>query len=98
MLSLILDPLVLMFIMYLVARHEADLEFPKIFLICFLVSVVVFVVSLAIGPLAIIVYALLLPWALFHFCCLRWKMAFLVFGIFFAYQILFKIVFGLLLR
>jgi hypothetical protein len=96
MLSLILNPLILMFLMYWLARHEADLAFYKAFLICFLVSLVVFAASLVIGPFSILIYALLLPWALVQYCYLRWKTAFLVFGIFFVYQIVLSLALGLI--
>lgn len=94
MLGLLLNPLILMLLMYWLARHEADLAFYKAFLICFLVSLVVFAAGLAIGSFSLLIYALLLPWALVQFCYLRWKTAFLVFGIFFVYQILLSLALG----
>ena len=88
MLFLVLDPLVLISIMYLVARHDADLQFIKLFLICLVLSFLVQGSSLFVGAFALVIYVALLPVALVQFCCLRWKIAALVVGIFLVVKVI----------
>jgi hypothetical protein len=77
MLGIIISAGLLCLVMFLVARHEAEISFPIVLLIVLGVSVL----SALLRPLGYwsipIVFAAL-AWALQQFCTLRWSKALLI--------------------
>jgi len=93
MLSLILDPIGLMAILWLVARHNADFEFSTVFFVTLGLTLATFLIALAIGIFAVIPLFGLCVWALMKFCYTTLGQALIATTIFVAY----KIGYGLLL-
>jgi hypothetical protein len=98
MIRLVVDPAVLLVIMWIVARHNAELHF----LTAFLVVVGVGVCSALLGALHPLVgllgYIVILPLALVRLCCLSLKQAFIVTGLFAAWLISCEVIWVVLLR
>jgi hypothetical protein len=82
MIQIILSSLILCVAMYLVARHEAEISLPITLMISVGVSVIAGILSIFIGPLALLVALGLLVWSLNKFCYLRWSKAAVVTGIY----------------
>lgn len=82
MIQIIVSAVVLCAAMYLVARHEAEISLPITLMISVGVSVIAGILSLFIGPLALLVAIGLLMWSLNKFCYLRWSSAAIVTGIY----------------
>ena len=82
MLSIIVNSLVLCAAMYLIARHEAEISFPIVLMITVGVSVIGAILSMFIGPIALLISLALLAWAVHQFCYLSWPKASLVSGIY----------------
>jgi hypothetical protein len=76
MLQIIISALILCTVIFLIARHEAEISLPVILMITVGVSVVGAVLGVILSPLVGLVVSLgLLTWALYRFCYLPWPKA-----------------------
>ena len=82
--------------MYLVGRHEAEMSLPIALMIAAGVSVVMWITSIFLGPLALLVGFLLGMWAIHQFCYLGWGKSAAVTAIWFASLIAFEVILALL--
>lgn len=91
MIGLALNTAALLFIMWLVAKNNA--EFSFLTAICVIVGINIFGALLSlIHPLAgLLAYFIILPLALVRFCYLSIKQGFIVAGIYFIWLIAFEI-------
>ncbi|MEM9237745.1 MAG: hypothetical protein AAGB14_13285 [Verrucomicrobiota bacterium] len=80
--------------MYLIARHEAEMSLPITFLIAFGVSFTTAILSIFLGPLALIVGFAGAAWATHQFCYLRWPHAFITASVFVVVQFGLALVFS----
>jgi hypothetical protein len=78
MIGLIISAALLCLSMFLVARHEAEINFAIVLLICLGVTVLSYLLARPLGYFSIPVVFGALAWALHQFCCLRWSRALLV--------------------
>jgi hypothetical protein len=78
MLGLIISAGLLCLVMYFVARHEADINFGIVLLICAGITILSMFIVRPLGYWSIPVVFAALAWALQQFCCLRWSKAILV--------------------
>jgi hypothetical protein len=78
MLGILISAALLCAIMFVLARHEAEIDFKIVLLICLGVSVLNLFTYKALGYLAIPITLVVLAWALQKFCYLSWAKAFLV--------------------
>ena len=98
-LNLLITSALLSTIMYLVAKHEADYSLPKVIIMTVGISICSLLATALAGPwVALIITLGVTVWALHQFCYLRWKMAWLITGIFIITQVIFNLVKGLLFR
>ena len=98
MLAFLVHPLVLIGFMWLVARHSADLDLLRAFLIVFGAGIFSWVLSSMLHPIAGTVgYIVVLPWALINYCELSLKEALIVTGLFMAWLIGWQVFWLLLL-
>ena len=93
MISILVSTLVLCIAMYLIARHEAEISFPIILMICVGINVLGGVLGMFIGPLALIFTIALLALSLRKFCYLPWPKAFAVTGIYLTTNVILAIIF-----
>jgi len=91
MIQIILSAVILCAAMYLVARHEAEISLPITLMISVGVSVIAGILSIFIGPLALLVAIGLLIWSLNKFCYLRWSSAAIVTGIYLVSNIVLSV-------
>ena len=78
MIGLIINAGILCLIMFLVAKHEAEINFGIVILIVLGVSVLDFILTKSIGLWSVPFVFGALAWALHQFCYLRWSRAILV--------------------
>ena len=98
MIGLVLHPGVLIVIMWLVARHNAELNFLTAFLVIFGVSVCSALLG-TLHPIAGLVgFIVLLPLALIRFCYLGLKQAFVVTGLFAGWLLAYELLWEMLLQ
>lgn len=88
MISLVLDPLVLLLLMWLFARHDADFSYLKVLLITFCVAIIASFLASFHPIIGSASYVVLIPFALHRFCYISLKQAFIITGIFMAWQII----------
>ena len=97
MLNLLLSPFIVMFLLWLLARHEAELSYYIIFFVVAGVSVAAFVGGSASPWLGLGIYLIGLPFAIARWCYVSLPKAALVTVLFIVFQIGFQIVLKLLL-
>ena len=97
MISLLLSPFVVMFLLWLVARHEAELSYYIIFFVVAGVSVAAFIGGLASPWLGLGIYIIGLPIAIARWCYVSLPKAALVTVLFIAFQIGFEAAWDLIL-
>ncbi len=73
--------------LWLVARHEAELSFPRILLLSVGITVLSLLLSLAIGAFALPLIIAATAYGLVRFCYVTWTQAWIVTGIYLATQI-----------
>ena len=96
MVALVLHPAVLILIMWIVARHNAELSFLTALLVVIGVGVCSALLG-ALHPLAgLFGYVIILPLALVRFCYLNLKQALIVTGIFAAWLIAYEVIWEVL--
>lgn len=79
MLEIIISAVILCAVIYLIARHEAEISLPIILIITVGVSMAGAVLSLLLGPwIGLLLTLALLSWALYRFCYLPWPKAVIV--------------------
>ena len=98
MISLVLSPFIVMFMLWLVARHEADLSYTTIFYVVTGVSLLAFGASLASPWLALGIYLFGLPIAIARWCYVSLPKALLVTVLFIAAQVGFSTLWKVLLH
>jgi hypothetical protein len=74
----IISAALLCLVMWAMARHEAEINFKVVLLICFGVAILNIVLSRLLGYWAILAVFAALAWSLQQFCSLRWSKAILV--------------------
>lgn len=86
MFGIFLSALILMGTLWLVARHDAEINFLRMLLISLGITVVsLLAIPLGFFSLPIIIAAL--AWALVQFCYVSWTQAWVVTGVYIAAQI-----------
>jgi hypothetical protein len=93
MIALVLNPLVLIALMWLLARHEADMSYLKVFGIVFAISIIALLLALVHPLVGMLGYLILIPLALHRFCYVRLTRALAITGLFIVWQIVFRVVF-----
>ena len=69
MLGLLLSPFIVMFLLWLLARHEAELSYYIIFFVVAGVSLAAFLASILISPiLGLVVFLIGLPFLIARYC------------------------------
>ncbi len=97
MISLVLSPFIVMFLLWLLARHEADLSYYTIFYVVTGVSFVSFLTGLASPWIALVVFLIGLPIAIARWCYVSLPKAVLVTILFLGVQLGFSILWRFLL-
>ena len=97
MLGLLLSPFVVMLLLWLFARHEAELSYYIIFFVVTGVSVAAFLGGLASPWLGLGIFVLGLPFAIARWCYVSLPKAALVTVLFIVFQIVLEVVWELLL-
>lgn len=87
MLSLLLSPFVVMFLLWLLARHEAELSYFIIFFVVAGVSVAAFLGGLASPWLGLGIYVIGLPLAIARWCYVSIPKAFVVTVLLLGFQV-----------
>ena len=87
MLALLIAPFFVMLVLWLIARHEAELSYYIIFFVVVGVSVAAFVASLFSGWLALGVYLVGMPFAIAKWCYVSLPKAALVTVLLFAFEV-----------
>jgi hypothetical protein len=90
MLSLVISPFLVMLLLWLLARYEAELSYYIIFFVVTGVSVAAFLAGLASPWLAVGVYLIGLPLAIARWCYVSLPKAALVTVLFIAIQVGFE--------
>lgn len=91
MISLLLSPIIVMVLLWLLARHEAELSYYIIFFVVAGVSIAAFLAGLALPWLALGVYIGGLPLAIAKWCYVSLPKAVLVTFLFILVQVGFEI-------
>ncbi len=92
MISLLLTPVIVMFLLWLLARHEAELSYYIIFFVVAGVSLAAFLAGLASPWLGLGVYLLGLPFAIAKWCYVSLPKAALVTFLFIVIQVAIDVV------
>lgn len=87
MISLLLDPLILLLFMWLLARHEADFSYLKLLLITLCIALIANGLGMLNPWLGLISYIILIPLALHRFCYITLKSAVLITALFIVWQV-----------
>lgn len=103
MCGLILDPLMLFLFVAIVARTQADLDYPKIFFIAVGVGLFDASLNIAVGGGFLSLFMLIPVGALLTFLLMKYidlalQQPLIFTGLYFAYQILFVVLIQLVLR
>ena len=98
MIGLVVHPVVLIVIMWLVARHSAELNFFTALLVTIGVSVCSALLGALHPIIGLVGFIVILPFALVKFCYLTLKQAFIVTGIFTTWLIVYQLFWGMLLK
>jgi hypothetical protein len=98
MLALLINPLIVMFLLWLFARHEAELSYPTIFLVISGLTILVFLIGLYHPLIAFICYVFLLPIVITRFFYVSLPKASIITVLFLAWQLLFHLAFGYITR
>ena len=98
MLALLINPLIVMFLLWLFARHEAELSYAK--LLCIVAGITLFVLLVASQKpiLGLIAYVVLIPIALVRFCFVSLSKASVITVLFLAWQIAYNLAWSYLLH
>ena len=91
MLALLINPLIVMFLLWLFARHEAELSYPIIFLVIGALTILVFLIGLQHPLIAFICYVVLLPIVITRFFYVSLPKASIITVLFLAWQLLFHL-------
>jgi hypothetical protein len=97
MLGLLLSPFIVMFLLWLFVRHEAELSYYIIFFVVAGVSLAAFLGGMASPWLGLAIYIIGLPFAIARWCYVSLPKAALVTLIFIVIQVLIEIAWELLL-
>ena len=98
MLALFINPLIVMFLLWLVARHDAELSYIKILLIMSVLTIVVVLIGAQHPLVALICYIVLLPIAITRFLYVSLPKAIIVTVLFLVWQVLFNVAFSYITR
>jgi hypothetical protein len=98
MLALFINPLIVMFLLWLFARNEAELSYIRILLIMCVLTIVVFLIGVQHPLVALICYIVLLPIAITRFLYVSLPKAIIVTVLFLVWQVLFHVAFGYITR
>ena len=98
MLALLINPLIVMFLLWLFARHEAELSYIRILLIMCVLTIVVLLIGVQHPLVALICYIVLLPVAITRFLYVSLPKAIIVTVLFLAWQVLFNVAFSYVTR
>lgn len=91
MLGIILGAVIMLAAMYVIGRHEAEMSLPIALMIAAGVSVTMWILSVFLGPLALLIGFGLGMWAIHQFCYLGWGKSAAVTAIWFGGLIGFNI-------
>jgi|APTNR8051073442_1049403.scaffolds.fasta_scaffold17225_2 hypothetical protein len=97
MLGILFSALVLMGVLFLVARNDAEISFPRMLLVSLGITVVA-LVSSPLGLLALPIVLVASAWILVRFCYVSWTQAWIVTGIYLVVQIALGVGWALLTR
>jgi hypothetical protein len=86
MLGIILSALILMGALYVVAKHDAEIDFPRMALVSLGITIVA-LLSSPLGIFALPVIAVATAWILVRFCYVSWNQASIVTAIYLVTQI-----------
>ena len=98
MLSLLINPLVLMLLLWLFARHEAELSYVKLLCIFAGITLLVLVVASQNPIIGLTVYVVLIPIALVRYCFVSLSKAIVITVIFLAWQVAYNLAWRYLLH
>jgi hypothetical protein len=98
MLALFINPLIVMFLLWLFARHEAELSYVTIFLVITALTIVVFLIGLQHPLIAFICYVVLLPIVITRFFYVNLAKASIITVLFLVWQLLFYLGFRYITR
>ncbi len=98
MLALLINPLIVMFLLWLFARHDAELSYIRILLIISALTIVVLLIGVQHPLVALICYIVLLPIAITRFLYVSLPKAIIVTVLFLVWQILFNVTFSYITR
>lgn len=98
MLALLINPLIVMFLLWLFARHEAELSYVRIFLVISVLTIVVFLIGIQHPLVALVCYIVLLPIAITRFLYVTLPKAIIVTVLFLVWQLLFNLAFSYITR
>ena len=93
-----LDALIVMFLLWLFARHEAELSYARIFLVISALSILVFLIGLQHPLIAFIGYVVVLPIVITRFFYVSLPKASIITVLFLVWQLLFQIAFSYITR
>lgn len=97
MLGILFSALVLMGVLYLVARNDAEISLPRMLLVSLGITVVA-LVSSPLGLLSLPIILVASAWILVRFCYVSWKQAWIVTFIYLVVQIALGVGWALLTR
>lgn len=97
MLGILFSAFVLMGVLYLVARNDAEINFPRMLLVSLGITVIA-LVSSPLGLLALPIVLVASAWILVRFCYVSWQQAWIVTGIYLVVQIALGVGWALLTR
>lgn len=91
MLGLVINPLIIMFLLWLFARDEAELSYVNILLVTIALTMIALLIGFQYRFGGLLAYIALLPFALTRFCYVSLAKASIVTVLFLGWQLLFAI-------
>jgi hypothetical protein len=98
MLALVINPLIIMFLLWMFARHEAELSYINILLVTLGLTMLALLIGFQYRFMGLVVYIALLPMALTRFCYVSFLKASIVTVLFLGWQLLFSFAVTSILR
>lgn len=98
MLALVINPLIIMFLLWLLARDEADLSYVNILLVTVALTIIALLIGFQYRFWGLFAYIALLPFALTRFCYVSFAKASIVTVLFLGWQLLFYMAFRSILH
>ncbi|HEY6204782.1 MAG TPA: hypothetical protein VIW21_01310 [Chthoniobacterales bacterium] len=98
MVAIVINPLIIMFLLWLFARHEAERSYITVLLVTIGLTMLALLIGFQYRLLGFVVYLALLPFALTRFCYVSFPKASIVTVLFLGWQLLFSFAVASILR